>query len=132
MNEMIKLLEEDPNNPKEIVTREGLLSCIARLARDSDTPDELLACFKMFDKEGKGTLSEPVFRYVLSNLGDKFTDEEMDLTMKDCNQFVEVIGEVKYVDYVEYSKYLKDLPFTPKPKPDDNKKNTGGKNKGKN
>ena len=122
MKEMINLLEEDPTNPKEVVTKEGLLACMARLMRDSDTIEELLACFKLFDKENKGHLSEPVFRYILSNLGDKFSDEEMDLTMKDVNQFVEVIAEIKYIDYVEYAKYLKDLEFKPKPKPEDNAK----------
>jgi len=129
MKDMIDLLEEDKNQPKEVVTKEGLLACMARLMRDSDTIDELIACFKLFDKENRGHLSEPVFRYILSSLGDKFTDEEMDLTMKDCNQFVEIIGEIKYVDYVEYAKYLKDLEFKPKPKPEDNAKGKGAKKK---
>ncbi len=128
VKEMTDLLEEDPNNPKSVVTKEGLLTCMARLTRDADTIDELVACFKLFDKENRGHLSEPVIRYILCSLGDSFTDEEMDLTMKDCNPYIEVIGDVKYVDYVQYSNYLLGLHSIPKPKPEDNAK---GKGKGK-
>ena len=115
------MLEEDPHNPTGIVTKEGYLCCCAKLMRESDNLDELLHCFKLFDKENKGMLSEQTLRYILSGLGDAFTDEEMDNFMKECANFIEVIGEVKYVDYVEFSKYIKDLEFKTKPKVDDGK-----------
>src|SRR5690349_4109836 len=36
LREMVDKLEDDPNNPKGQITKEGFLVCVARKARDTD------------------------------------------------------------------------------------------------
>ncbi|CAB3983210.1 myosin-2 essential light chain-like [Paramuricea clavata] len=38
-------------------------------------------CFKVFDRNANGTIGSAEFRQLLTNLGDRLTDEEVDLLM---------------------------------------------------
>ena len=115
LKEMCDMLEEDPNNPKELITKEGLIACVARKARDSDTIDELIETFKIFDIENKGLIEEKYLRYVLCKTGDCFADDEIEAFMKESIPFQVVQNDVKFVKYVEFAMYMKDLYKPPPP-----------------
>lgn len=130
---MLRLLEFNPTD-KEInnmlqtldikedkLTKEEFLTCVARKSRDSDTIDEFLNAFKIFDTENKGVIEEKVLRYVLCKTGDCFTDEEMDLLMKEAIPFTIVMSDTKYIKYTEFAMFLKDL-YKPPPVDDGKKK----------
>lgn len=38
-------------------------------------------CFKVFDRNANGTISSAEFRQLLTNLGDRLSDEEVDLLL---------------------------------------------------
>lgn len=40
--------------------------------------DEIREAFKVFDKDGNGFISAAELRHVMTNLGEKLTDEEVD------------------------------------------------------
>ena len=40
--------------------------------------DEFIRGFQIFDKDGKGTIGLGELRYILTNIGEKFTDEEFE------------------------------------------------------
>lgn len=109
---------------KDYITFEEFLICIARKKRDSDTIEELLACFRFLDKDATGKIPEPTLRYYLCNVAEKFENEEMDLFMKEATPFTEVINEVKYVKYNDFALFLKDLYQPPVVQPT---KTKGGK-----
>ena len=44
--------------------------------------EEFIRGFQVFDKEGNGTIGAGELRYVLTQLGEKMTDEEVDELMK--------------------------------------------------
>ena len=52
------------------------LSLMARKMKDTDTEEELIEAFKVFDRDGNGFISAAELRHVMTNLGEKLTDEE--------------------------------------------------------
>ena len=123
IEEMVNNLKS-PGEEKLLLSLEEFLICVARRSRESDTLEELTACFRYLDKEANGKIPEPTLRYYLCNLSDKFENEEMDTFMKEASQFCEIINEIKYVNYPNFVLYLKDQYKPPEEDPK-------GKNKGK-
>ncbi|KAG8936690.1 hypothetical protein FRC02_000148 [Tulasnella sp. 418] len=50
--------------------------------KPAGTADEFVRGFQVFDKEGNGFIGAGELRYVLTQLGEKMTDEEVDELMK--------------------------------------------------
>ncbi|NXO02422.1 CALMS protein, partial [Rhinopomastus cyanomelas] len=74
------------------------LSLMARKMRDTDSEEEIREAFRVFDKDGNGYISAAELRHVMTNLGEKLTDEEVDEMIKeaDCNSD----GQVNYEEFV--------------------------------
>ncbi|NXG73071.1 CALMS protein, partial [Baryphthengus martii] len=74
------------------------LSLMARKMRDADGEEEIREAFRVFDKDGNGYISAAELRHVMTNLGEKLTDEEVDEMIKeaDCNND----GQVNYEEFV--------------------------------
>ena len=53
------------------------LSIMAKKMKDTDTEKELLEAFEDFDRDGNGLISAAELRHVMTNLGEKLTDEEV-------------------------------------------------------
>lgn len=52
------------------------------LTRDSHVAEEFIRGFQVFDKEGNGFIGAGELRYVLTQLGEKMSDEEVDELLK--------------------------------------------------
>ena len=50
--------------------------------RDPGEPDDYCRGFQVFDKEGNGFIGAGELRYVLTQLGEKMSDEEVDELLK--------------------------------------------------
>ncbi len=72
----------------------------ARL-QDADTEEELREAFKVFDKDGNGFISAAELRHVMTNLGEKLTDEEVDAMVREAD--TDGDGQV---DYIEFAKMM--------------------------
>ncbi|XP_017694939.1 PREDICTED: calmodulin, striated muscle [Lepidothrix coronata] len=74
------------------------LSLMARRMRDTDGEEEIREAFRVFDKDGNGYISAAELRHVMTNLGEKLTDEEVDEMIReaDCNND----GQVNYEEFV--------------------------------
>ncbi|KAI8988677.1 HAD-like domain-containing protein [Pilobolus umbonatus] len=59
---------------------------------------EFIQGFQVFDKEGDGYISAGELRYVLTNLGEKLTEEEVNELLKEVE--VGKDGRINYVDFV--------------------------------
>ena len=110
------LLEQEESQvlENEKMDKANFLICLARMCKETDHPDELIACFEMFDEKKSGFVSEHILRYILCNMGDKFADDEIDLFMKECANFLMPTdpndpSPVKMVNYRNFALHLKDL-----------------------
>lgn len=129
IDEMLSMLKsDDPKEPDKKVTKDFFFACVARKERDTDSIEEFLNCFKIFDPGNTGLIEEKVLRYIMANMGGKtpLSNEEVDALMKEANtaQCVQVMNEVNYIAYPLFAQYLKDLY---KPPPKEEKKGKKGK-----
>ncbi|XP_072032253.1 myosin light chain 3, skeletal muscle isoform-like isoform X2 [Amphiura filiformis] len=65
---------------------------------DVGTTEDFLEALKVFDKEGQGIMSGAELRHVLTSLGEKLTDDEMEILMVGQENSS---GEVNYEDFVD-------------------------------
>jgi len=61
------------------------LSLMARKMKDTDTEEELIEAFKVFDRDGNGFVSATELRHIMSNLGEKLTDDEIDEMIREAD-----------------------------------------------
>lgn len=64
----------------------------------SHNSEEFVRGFQVFDKEGNGFIGAGELRYVLTSLGEKLSDEEVDELMKGVQ--VGSDGNVNYESFV--------------------------------
>merc|ERR1712019_332715 len=75
LQDMINEVDADGNGTIDFPE---FLSLQARKMKDTDTEEELIEAFKIFDRDGSGFIDAAALRHVMSNLGEKLTDEELD------------------------------------------------------
>ncbi|GAX14527.1 hypothetical protein FisN_11Hh009 [Fistulifera solaris] len=68
------------------------------LAEDKDSVEDLIECFKVFDKDGSGFISIQELRHIYCGMGEKFSDEEFAEMAKDID---DGSGMVAYEDFAK-------------------------------
>lgn len=67
---------------------------MARKMKETDSEEEIREAFKVFDKDGNGFISAAELRHVMTNLGEKLTDEEVDEMIREAD--IDGDGQVNY------------------------------------
>jgi len=90
------------NSPRE-VDYKVFLSILSRPEgfKPAGTPEEFIRGFQVFDKEGNGYIGAGELRYVLTQLGEKMTDEEVDELLKGVQ-----IGADGNVNYESFARMI--------------------------
>lgn len=70
------------------------LTMMARKMKDTDSEEEIREAFRVFDKDGNGFISAAELRHVMTNLGEKLTDEEVDEMIREAD--IDGDGQVNY------------------------------------
>jgi calmodulin len=70
------------------------LTMMARKMKETDSEDEIREAFRVFDKDGNGFISAAELRHVMTNLGEKLTDEEVDEMIREAD--IDGDGQVNY------------------------------------
>eukprot|EP00958_Prasinococcus_capsulatus_P011629 scaffold1156_cov394-Prasinococcus_capsulatus_cf.AAC.17 len=74
LTDMIQEVDADGNGTIDFPE---FLNLMARKMKDVDSEEELREAFKVFDRDGNGFISAAELRHVMTNLGEKLTDEEV-------------------------------------------------------
>merc|ERR1739848_947902 len=70
---------------------------MARKMKDTDSEEELKEAFRFFDKDGNGFISAAELRHIMTNLGEKLTDEEVDEMIREAD--IDGDGQVNYEEF---------------------------------
>ncbi|KAL7010711.1 hypothetical protein ACKWTF_016848 [Chironomus riparius] len=67
--------------------------------REMDTEEDIIDAFRVFDVEGKGHITAYDLRHVMTNLGEKLTDEEVNAMISEADSDGD--GVIHYSDFVK-------------------------------
>jgi calmodulin len=70
--------------------------------KPNDIPDddEIIKAFEVFDVDKSGTLNKIELRYILTSIGDKFTDAEVDDIFRQAD--LDGSGEIDYKEFIKF------------------------------
>lgn len=59
---------------------------MARKMKDTDSEEEIREAFKVFDRDNNGFISAQELRHVMTSIGEKLTDDEVDEMIREADQ----------------------------------------------
>jgi calmodulin len=68
------------------------------MKEETDTKEDICKAFKVFDDKGTGTIPIEELRFVLTNMGDALSEDEVDELIKQADQNKD--GKVHYEEFV--------------------------------
>ena len=102
LQDMINEVDADNNGTIDFPE---FLTMMARKMKDTDSEEEIREAFKVFDRDNNGFISAAELRHVMTSIGEKLTDDEVDEMIREADQD----GDGR-IDCTSYSLFLL-LPF---------------------
>ncbi|TEB30939.1 calmodulin [Coprinellus micaceus] len=96
LQDMINEVDADGNGTIDFPE---FLTMMARKMKDTDSEEEIKEAFKVFDKDGNGYISAAELRHVMTNLGEKLSDSEVDEMIREAD--VDGDGQINYEEFVK-------------------------------
>merc|ERR1712025_885172 len=96
--ELADMINEVDTDGNGTIDFPEFLTMGARKMKDTDSEEEILEAFKVFDKDGNCFISAAELRHVMTNLGEKLTDEEVDEMIREAD--IDGDGQVNYEEFV--------------------------------
>lgn len=95
LQDMINEVDADGNGTVDFPE---FLTLVSRKMKETDSEEEIIEAFKVFDKSGSGFISAAELRHVMTNLGEKLTDDEIDEMVREAD--MDGDGKLNYDDFV--------------------------------
>ncbi|XP_059484906.1 calmodulin-beta-like isoform X1 [Neocloeon triangulifer] len=95
LRDMVNEVDQDGNGTIEF---NEFLQMMSKKMRGADNEEELREAFRVFDKNNDGLISSIELRHVMTNLGEKLSDEEVDDMIKEAD--LDGDGMVNYEEFV--------------------------------
>ncbi|CAG7903926.1 unnamed protein product [Brassica rapa] len=96
LQDMINEVDADGNGTIDFPE---FLNLMAKKMKDTDSEEELKEAFRVFDKDQNGFISAAELRHVMTNLGEKLTDEEVEEMVREAD--VDGDGQINYEEFVK-------------------------------
>ncbi|CAI9787481.1 unnamed protein product [Fraxinus pennsylvanica] len=96
LQDMINEVDADGNGTIDFPE---FLNLMARKMKDTDSEEELKEAFRVFDKDQNGFISAAELRHVMTHLGEKMPDEEVDEMIREAD--VDGDGQLNYEEFVK-------------------------------
>ena len=95
INEMMR--EVDLNQDGKIDFDEFMI-LMTRSSPDTQTEEEVINAFRVFDKEGNGLIASSELKHIMMTIGDKMTEEEADEMVNEAD--IDEDGMINYEEFV--------------------------------
>ncbi|XP_069114960.1 uncharacterized protein [Argopecten irradians] len=95
LQDMIKEADADGSGDIDL---EEFLALMAKKMKDTDSEEDLKQAFKVFDKDNSGFITQIELRTVMTNLGEKMDDEEVEEMIKEAD--LDGDGKINYSEFV--------------------------------
>ena len=96
LRELISEVDKDGSNAIDF---SEFVRMMSKKMKDTESEEEIIDAFKVFDKSGDGLISAVELRHVLTNLGEKLSEEEVDEMLQEAN--IDSDGNINYNDFVK-------------------------------
>ena len=83
LQDMINEVDADSNGTIDFPE---FLTMMARKMKDTDSEEEIREAFKVFDRDNNGYISAAELRHVMTSIGEKLTDDEVDEMIREADQ----------------------------------------------
>jgi calmodulin len=71
---------------------------MTRRNKESDIEEEVINAFRIFDKDNLGLISSTELRHIMTTLGDKLTEEEVEEMIREAD--IDGDGFINYEEFV--------------------------------
>ncbi|CAG9320430.1 unnamed protein product [Blepharisma stoltei] len=105
-SEIVDFITEFDRDGSGTLTYDQFVKIYSRKKVDSDTLDELLAAFRLLDREGEGNIPVPEFRYYICRMGERMNEADCDEMVKAADP--ENSGKVNIEKFAKFLLGIKD------------------------
>jgi calmodulin len=95
LRDMVNEVDQDGNGTIEF---NEFLQMMSKKMKDADGEEELKEAFRVFDKNNDGLISSNELRHVMTSLGERLSEEEVDDMIKEAD--LDGDGQVNYEEFV--------------------------------
>lgn len=97
--EVLSFINQIDTNQSGTIDFQEFSKLMSTKMKEIDTEEDIIDAFKVFDMEGKGFITAHELRHVMTNLGEKLTDEEVDEMIREAD--FDGDGVINYSDFVK-------------------------------
>lgn len=83
--ELTDMINEVDGNSDGLIDFPEFLTMMARKMKDTDSEAEIAEAFKVFDRNGDGKISAAELRHVLTSIGEKLSDADVDQMIREAD-----------------------------------------------
>lgn len=84
-SELADMINEVDANSDGSIDFPEFLTMMAKKMKDTDLDAEIAEAFKVFDRNGDGRISAAELRHVLTSIGEKLSDEDVDQMIREAD-----------------------------------------------
>lgn len=84
-SELTDMINEVDVNSDGLIDFPEFLTMMARKMKDTDLEAEIAEAFKVFDRNGDGKISAAELRHVLTSIGEKLSDADVDQMIREAD-----------------------------------------------
>lgn len=110
LTDMINEVDSDGNGSIDFPE---FLTLQARSMKDTDSEEDILEAFRVFDKDGNGFIDTSMLKHIMTNLGEKLDDDEIDEMVREAD--MDGNNRVDYEQFVNTILYGKSTTNTVPP-----------------